>query len=177
MNWSAVGAASELLGAIAVVVSLIYLAAQVRANTRQARLEAARDLAVRISEISIAIATSREVGELFHRGGGAYHELDGVDQLRYRGLLNALFRGLEQQFLLRGQGALGDDEWRTVQRIIADFTSLPGVQQYFVERGQWYSAGFLEIVRRATPLKNQATGPAFADQYHPKRTDDEAASV
>jgi len=34
-----------------VIVSLIYLAAQVKANTRHARLEAARDLAVRVSDL------------------------------------------------------------------------------------------------------------------------------
>ena len=177
MTWSAVAAVAELLGATAVVVSLIYLAAQVRANTRQARLEAARDLAVRISEISIAIGSSREVGELFHAGGGGYGDLDAVDQLRYRGLLNALFRGLEQQFHLWGQGALTDEEWGTVERIIMDFTSLPGVQQYFAERGQWYTSGFLEIVWRATPHQNRPTGAPFSDHYRPKHTDGDAASV
>ncbi len=177
MNWSAVSATAELLGAFAVVVSLIYLAAQVKANTRQARLEAARDLAVRVSEISIAIGSSREVGELFHRGGGEYGSLDAVDQLRFRALLNALFRGLEQQFHLRGQGALSDEEWTTVERIIMDFTSLPGVQQYFAERGQWYTEGFLEIVWRSTSPTDRPKGAPFADQYHPRRADGEAASL
>lgn len=177
MNWSAVGAVAELLGAFAVVVSLIYLAAQMKASTRQARLEAARDLAVRISEISIAIGASRETGELFLRGGGDYGSLDAVDQLRYRALLNALFRGLEQQFHLRGQGALSDEEWTAVERVIMDFASLPGVQQYFAERGQWYTEGFLEIVWRAAPPTARPEGTSFADQYHPGRADGETAST
>ena len=33
MNWDAIGALSELLGATAVVVSIIYLALQVRQNS------------------------------------------------------------------------------------------------------------------------------------------------
>ena len=68
MNWSAVGAIAEVLGAVAVVVSLVYVAAQEIANTRQARLEAARDLAVRVSEVSIAVASSREGGQLLLQG-------------------------------------------------------------------------------------------------------------
>ena len=34
MNWEAVGAIGEIVGAIAVVLSLVYLAAQIRQNTK-----------------------------------------------------------------------------------------------------------------------------------------------
>ena len=35
MNWTAIGAVGEIIGAVAVVLSLIYLAAQIRQNTQQ----------------------------------------------------------------------------------------------------------------------------------------------
>ena len=35
MNWEAIGAIGEIVGAVAVVLSLIYLAAQIRQNTQQ----------------------------------------------------------------------------------------------------------------------------------------------
>lgn len=35
MNWEALGTAAEVVGAVAVVVSLVYLAVQIRQNTRQ----------------------------------------------------------------------------------------------------------------------------------------------
>ena len=38
MNWDAVGAIAESIGALGVISSLIYLAVQVRQNTRQGRL-------------------------------------------------------------------------------------------------------------------------------------------
>ena len=37
MNWDAVGASAELLAAVGVIVSLLYLAAQIRQNTRSVR--------------------------------------------------------------------------------------------------------------------------------------------
>ena len=37
MNWDAIGAIGEVVGALAVVLSLIYLATQIRAGTRAAR--------------------------------------------------------------------------------------------------------------------------------------------
>jgi hypothetical protein len=170
MNWSALGAISEFLGALAVVASLVYLAAQVKANTRQSRHDASRDLAVRISEVSIAVASTREMGELLLRGGGDHESLDRVDHVRFRGLMNALFRGLEQQYLLREEGALGDDEWVAVESIVSDFATLPGVRQYFSDRGQWYTPGFLEVVWRNTPLEARPSSGAMAEQYRADAT-------
>ena len=37
MNWDAIGAIAELLGAVGVIASLIYLATQIRQNTRSVR--------------------------------------------------------------------------------------------------------------------------------------------
>ena len=36
MNWDAVGAIAEVIGAIAIFVSLVYLAVQIRQSTQQA---------------------------------------------------------------------------------------------------------------------------------------------
>ncbi|HEY5646847.1 MAG TPA: hypothetical protein VIS76_12930 [Pseudomonadales bacterium] len=57
MNWEAVGALSEFLGAIGVIGTLIYLASQVRdgkeatlANTRQMRQNGVRELMLLMSD-------------------------------------------------------------------------------------------------------------------------------
>ncbi len=39
MNWEAIGAVGEILGALAVLVTLVYLAAQIRQNTAQQKRE------------------------------------------------------------------------------------------------------------------------------------------
>jgi hypothetical protein len=43
MNWAAIGAIGEIVGAVAVVVTLAYLAIQVRQNTRMMQREAHLD--------------------------------------------------------------------------------------------------------------------------------------
>lgn len=44
MNWDAIGALGEIVGALAVVITLFYLARQIRDNTRMARAEMTKDL-------------------------------------------------------------------------------------------------------------------------------------
>ena len=53
MNWSAVGAAGELLGAIAVVASLLWVARQVQASNRIAQAEAYRTAQVKMAELMV----------------------------------------------------------------------------------------------------------------------------
>ena len=40
MNWDAIGAGAELIGATGVIITLIYLAMQIRQNTNQLKGEA-----------------------------------------------------------------------------------------------------------------------------------------
>jgi hypothetical protein len=42
VNWEAISAIGQIVGAIAVVISLIYLASEVRRNTRASQLAAIR---------------------------------------------------------------------------------------------------------------------------------------
>ena len=44
MNWEAISAVSEIVGAVAVVISLIYVAAQIRQNTKMMRTAAKQNL-------------------------------------------------------------------------------------------------------------------------------------
>lgn len=166
MNWQAIAALAELLSAIGVVLSLLYLAAQVRTSTKQARLDASRELAVRISEASLAAATNRDLAELFQQGAGDLLSLDAADQTRFRGFMNTLFRGFEQQFLLRREGALNDEMWASVTAIIRDFASLPGAQTYLRDRRGWYVPSFIEFIERVNGL-DLSEGTGMKDHYRP----------
>ncbi len=51
MDWSMVGAIGETLGAVAVFVSLINLASQIKSNTRQSRATMASNITVEQSRL------------------------------------------------------------------------------------------------------------------------------
>ena len=52
MNWEAIGAAAEIIGALAVIVTLIYLAIQTRDNVKILRARAAWDAQASFVEIN-----------------------------------------------------------------------------------------------------------------------------
>jgi hypothetical protein len=67
MNWDAVGALAELGGAIGVVVTLIYLAGQIRTQNAESRLNAVSNLTAQYNAFLGDQATDDALAERFLR--------------------------------------------------------------------------------------------------------------
>jgi|GEM_PF-1275713 hypothetical protein len=68
MNWDAVGAIAELLGAIGVIGSLIYVASQVRASTVASKVESKLHLTQNMVSYGDLLISSPELNELMING-------------------------------------------------------------------------------------------------------------
>jgi hypothetical protein len=65
MNWDAIGALGELVGAIAVVISVLYLAGQVRSQVRETKLNAIHEVSHGFREGIAATFLDKQLAELF----------------------------------------------------------------------------------------------------------------
>ncbi len=85
MNWDAIGAVGEIIGAAAVVISVIYLAIQIKRQTDQARLAATRELAVAWNEILRLPIEDEKFADLFLKAAPGYHALPNNERLNRAG--------------------------------------------------------------------------------------------
>ena len=67
MNWEAVGAVAELLGAIGVIASLFYLASQIRRNSESVEAATARALTDATQMRLLAAAQNRTLAEGYNK--------------------------------------------------------------------------------------------------------------
>ena len=67
MNWEAIGAIGEILGAIAVLVTLVYLAAQIRQNSRFVKAATYHSTSRARNEFNFAVAMTPELSALLVR--------------------------------------------------------------------------------------------------------------
>jgi hypothetical protein len=72
VHWEAVGAFGEIIGAAAVVLSLVYLAVQVRQNTGALRAAAAAEAVAAIREFNGRIIDDPEINEIFVKASRAW---------------------------------------------------------------------------------------------------------
>jgi hypothetical protein len=156
MDWVALSAIAELLGAGAVVVSLLYLARQIRQNTRQIRLAAQQATVHELGNALRAQAQNRESAELLSRGLNSLDALDSVEKTQFLSHVGHIFRLYESAYLHKLEGTLDPRFWGGFERAIADIMAYPGMQSALRLRRHHLSpefATFLDQLQSLTPLK------------------------
>ena len=68
MNWEGIAAVSEFVGAVVVVITLIYLARQIHQVNAQGQASARYSFIDAYGQMNMAISGSKEVASLFRRG-------------------------------------------------------------------------------------------------------------
>jgi len=92
VNWEAISAIGQIVGAIAVVTSLIYLATEVDASMRW--VSDSHTQWVR------QVSGHPDLSELYYRGIHDFESLEGVEIVRFSGLMIDMFRRSEEMYYL-----------------------------------------------------------------------------
>jgi len=69
VNWEAIGAAGEILGAIAVFVTLVYLASQIKQSNNLARFTATKEILNQFNHLNEMVATDAGLREVLAKTG------------------------------------------------------------------------------------------------------------
>jgi hypothetical protein len=123
MDWEAIGAIGEILGAIGVFLSLIYLAVQIRDGTRQSRAAMVRAIAGDFAQTLDLCANAEFATILVKLSEGA--PLSPVEELQWGFALNRAFNIYLAVQHAYDAGQLNEGYFRTicrdVERVAAQF--------------------------------------------------------
>jgi len=140
MSLQDLGSVGEFIGGLAIVISLIYVALQIRQNTRQVsentrsvQRESFRNSLQDANTWRNSLINHPDVAELYRQGLGNPESLDSNAWLRFRLLLDSLFFHWLYMFMNREE--IGDPEPNAV--FITRLLSEPGGQRY------WDSSRFI----------------------------------
>jgi hypothetical protein len=107
VNWEATGAIAELFGALAVIVSLLYLAFQIRSNSKIARAQSQREL-LNIGHWFSATATDRELRTVVQAGFSRFESLSRDEQLQFHSFIHPIAAQIEAAYRMNKAGLLED---------------------------------------------------------------------
>ena len=149
MNWEAMGAIGEIVGAVGVIATLGYLALQIRQNsnvtrsaTRQAISSLQADLGMRVAaspDLRAAIASLWGIGVLTP-------ELDAA--IRDTMYLRAFLRAFENQYHQYEEGTFDADMWIGYRETMSQFFSTPKGWQHWESSRAMYSSDFVKFIER-----------------------------
>ena len=147
MNWDAIGAIGEVLGAIAVIFTLIYLAVQIRQNSASTRAQIRQSLAEAQIEYMNLRATDpflRTALEKMFMG----IELDPDEQFGVVYHTNAGLRMFENYYAQHQFGTLDDEDWRAIREVVKMQLRCPPVRAGFNSLEIAFNSGFAGEVRK-----------------------------
>lgn len=158
MSWSIqeLGAAGEFVGAIGVVVTLGYLAYQIRQNTvqleqntRTARAAAQNASNTALRETRASIFESAEMAMIYDLGNTSPQDLDDVARLRYRLAMQNITEVMLEIYAQTMATGFAPETWRTQGYTLVDrVLATPGGQWFWRSYGNNYPSEFRAEVDR-----------------------------
>lgn len=157
MNWEAIGSTAEVIGALGVIVSLMYLAMQIRNQNRQSRLDVVNELARQRNEYSGNVADNGELAEIWFRGLKGYEELPEIERVRFSAHIARMVRVMENLFQHRSEDQFKGENWDAFDHYIRDIFGYKGVQQWWQTRSHYFTKSFQAHV--ATHISEESAHP------------------
>ena len=99
MNWEAAGAVGEIVGAAAVVISVVYLAAQVKKQIQETKLSATRELTEQGLSVQARFVSDFECTAVYAKAVQDYENLPNDQRLWAAIMFQQFCRVMEQQIL------------------------------------------------------------------------------
>jgi hypothetical protein len=138
MNWDAIGAIAELLGAIGVIASLIYLATQIRhsreqmdRNDRTTRAAAYQHFDQSLQDAFFHVLSVPGMGRVVRRGGSDYEDLDEDDAWLYSMWMAGMMTRFDNAYYQFRTGMIDEERWDALLRMIRGMAQTPGYAQWW----------------------------------------------
>ena len=147
MNWDALGALAELAGAVGVIASLVYLATQIRHNTRAGSVDAKLTTTGMLSSFVDMFITDPALSDLFLRGRESTKDLSPEEYQRFSNMVMKTFWfGSAAHFQLRA-GTLTDEDWFEIKSIMDFWIGGKGVRDWWHRYGRLrFSKTYAEFI-------------------------------
>jgi len=152
MNLDALGNIGDFVGGIAVIATLVYLAIQIRQNTRQVQqsVELARVAAVKganmVEPSTLAVAQDGELARIVREGLADPSCLSPDDRVRFTmwmgAMISSIAVGVTEQTML----GLSRDEVGDSALPLKGFLVTPGGREYWQSWGTQYPGAFQRFV-------------------------------
>ena len=157
MSWEAISTIAEIVGATAVVASLVYLAVQIRQNSKQVeeqvralQLQAYDVAGADFSALRLSISSSPQISSVWRHAKDSYLKLGPDEQAQANELLTELmwaYQNILSRMRRMEEGATDEELWKLAEINIGYWMSNRGFREWWrTERKTPYTEEFETLV-------------------------------
>ncbi len=163
MNWGAAGAIGEIVGALAVVISLVYLAIQVRQNTAAIATQAARDALAAVREFNQHLMVNPPMARIWRIGQEDPSTLSESELDQFVHIVFTFLKTAEAVHAQSIKGTLDAETWRAWERAFMTWAKSPGFAAYWSVRKGLFTPAFQALCDSWPKSPEMSTGKVMAE--------------
>ena len=140
------GALGEFIGAIGVVVTLVYLALQIRHNTRAVRSSMHQDMIESTLRIAESMSDNGELVRIVIKADADYDDLTTEEHYRFEAYAERVFGNFESVYYSYRNSMVEEDLWEAWKTSYLSDISRDSVRRFWQEERPPHLLEFIEFV-------------------------------
>ena len=133
---------AEIVGGVAIVLSLVFVGYEVR-QSNETRVQTATQTIVseHIGTIRL-LAQENELACIYAVGVQDYEGMSARQRVRFSAWILSYLYNVEQMYLILLQGEIDENIWAGFDTTVREIMSLRGTRQWYAVRRGWFSGPF-----------------------------------
>ena len=136
----------QIIGALAVVISLFYVASQIRQNTNAVRSATAQTVHEHFANWYHLVAADDELAQIVAKGLRNYGSLSEKERVRFIAAFMAFLSYSQNAFLKWRQGLLAPSLWLGWEQVMMNLFGAPGGKGFWKDRAYMFGDEFRRYI-------------------------------
>ena len=161
MTLNELGSLGEFISGLAVVVTLVYLALQIRHNTRAVRSSMHQDMIESTLRIAESVSDNENLGRIVLKAGEDYDNLTREEYIRFEAYAERVFSNFESVFYSYRNSMIEQDLWESWEASYLSDLSRDAIRRYWHDERPQHLRDFMDFVDqyyRTHPTKDVVKG-------------------
>lgn len=144
---------AEIIGATAVVVSLIFVGLQISQNTAATRASASQAVHSAFADWYQSVQSDPDLLSLSTRGMQDYGSLSPTEKSQFIALFMSFSLDTQDAFYKWRDGSLDPELWRTWELVSMNLYSTPGGKAFWKERSYLFADSYRDFIQNDLMLR------------------------
>ena len=164
MNWDAISAIGEIVGAVAVVISLVYVAVQIRQNTRTIAANTFQSVSGVAANTTMQIAQTPHLSRLVIKIFVSQEQLTPEEMMDGQLVFGSIFRNYENYCYQYSRGYFEEEVWDGYKKTMSEQLSVPFGKEWWNNHQAAFGKSFVTFVNAELLDRDASAVPWVATQ-------------
>ena len=158
LKLSDIASIAEIFGAVAVIISLVYVGVQVNDSARAVRSASVNDANIAVQSWYQQVGSDQQTSRVFYRALTSTEALSNEEEFQFLMMFHGVFLSFQNSYLLAEEGTIDVELREALTQAILGVKDTPGMRRYWSQRKSFLHSAFADYVDQ---LLEQDTNPSM----------------